>query len=152
MNTKKIWVLEKKYTQEDIDGMNDLIETMIKDGTVPAEMAEQAREKTSKVKVGDWKTYKVSNNYYKFCGECIRTMGREDALAVQALRKELGTNTQYSEDTRSKFRDVHNQVYSQFRVVEAEVPAESKDMLDYTVTKVNDGVYKYIWTNKKVMG
>lgn len=152
MDTKKIWVLEKKYTQQDIDGMNDLIETMIKDGTVPAEMAEQAREKASKVKVGDWKTYKVSNNYYKFCGECIRTLGREDALAIEALKKELGSNTQYSEDTRAKFKNTHDWVYSQFRVVEAEVPKDSVYMLDYTVTKVNDGVYKYVWTNKKNVG
>ena len=152
MNTKKIWVLEKKYTQEDIDGIKTLIETMISDGDIPEDRVEEAREKASRTKVGDWKTYKVSNNYYRFCGECIRAIGREDALAVAALKKELGPNTQYSEETKAKFRDVHNKVYSQFRVVEAEVPADSKYMLDYTVTKVNEGVYKYIWTNKKNMG
>lgn len=147
---KKIWSLEKKYTQQDIDNSRTLTEEMISEGTIPAELAEKARENVNNHKVGDWYPFKVFNNYYKFCGEVKRYLSLEDQKAIKALKAELG-NVPFSSDINAKFRETHLSVFNSYRVVEGEVEdlKAGIDMYNYNLVKVNDGVYKYLWGSKR---
>lgn len=145
---KKIWALEKKYTQKDIDSIRTLTQEMIKDGNIPAELAEQALEKVNSHKVGEWYPFKVFNNYYKFCGEVKRYLAIEDQKAIRALKEELG-KVPYTPEINAKFRETHLSVFNSYRVVEGEIEDSVKgiDMYNYNIVKVNDGVYKYLWNS-----
>ena len=146
---KKIWALEKKYTQKDIDGIRTLTKEMIKDGNIPAELAQFTNDKVDNLKVGDWYPFKVYNNYYKFCGEVKRYLTLEDQKAVRALKEELG-KVPFTPEINAKFRETHLSVFNSYRVVEGEVEDSIKgiDMYNYNIVKVNDGVYKYLWNSK----
>lgn len=146
---KKIWSLEKQYTQKDIDSIRTLTETMIKDGDIPADKAQEALDNVNRHKVGDWYPFKVFNNYYKFCGEVKRYLALEDQKAIKALKEELG-NVPFTSDINAKFRETHLSVFNSYRVVEGEVEdlTAGIDMYHYNTVKVNDGVYKYLWGSK----
>ena len=146
---KKIWALEKKYTQKDIDSIRTLTQEMIKDGNIPAELAQSANDKADNLKVGEWYPFKVYNNYYKFCGEVKKYLTLEDQKAVKALKEELG-KVSFTPEINAKFRETHLSVFNSYRVVEGEVEDSVKgiDMYNYNVVKVNDGVYKYLWNSK----
>ena len=146
---KKIWALEKKYTQKDIDSIRTLTQEMIKDGNIPAELTQAANDKANNLKVGEWYPFKVYNNYYKFCGEVKRYLALEDQKAVRALKEELG-KVSFTPEINTKFREAHLSVFNSYRVVEGEVEDSVKgiDMYNYNVVKVNDGVYKYLWNSK----
>ena len=146
---KKIWALEKKYTQKDIDSIRTLTQEMIKDGNIPAELAQAANDKADNLKVGEWYPFKVYNNYYKFCGEVKRYLALEDQKAVKALKEELG-KVSFTPEINTKFKETHLSVFNSYRVVEGEVEDSVKgiDMYNYNVVKVNDGVYKYLWNSK----
>ena len=144
---KKIWSLEKRYTEQDIESMRTLMQTMIEDGDIPADKAQEAMDKINSHKVGDWYPFKVFNNYYKFCGEVKRYLALEDQKAIKALKAELG-NVPFTSDINAKFRETHLSVFNSYRVVEGEVDNLSVNIYDYKVVKVNDGVYKYLWSSK----
>ena len=146
---KKIWALEKKYTQKDIDSIRTLTQEMIKDGNIPAELTQAANDKANNLKVGEWYPFKVYNNYYKFCGEVKKYLTLEDQKAVKALKEELG-KVSFTPEINAKFRETHLSVFNSYRVVEGEVEDSVKgiDMYNYNVVKVNDGVYKYLWNSK----
>lgn len=146
---KKIWALEKKYTQKDIDGIRTLMQTMIENGDIPAKFVQAANDKANNLKVGDWYPCKVFNNYYKFCGEVKRYLTLEDQRAIKALKEELG-KVPFTPEINTKFRETHLSVFNSYRVVEGEVEDSVKgdDMYNYNVVKVNDGVYKYLWNSK----
>lgn len=146
---KKIWALEKKYTQKDIDSIKTLTKEMIKDGNIPAELAQLANDKADNLKVGDWYPFKVFNNYYKFCGEVKRYLTLEDQKAIRALKEELG-KVPFTPEINAKFRETHLSVFNSYRVVEGEVEDSVKgiDMDNYKIVKVNDGVYKYLWNSR----
>jgi len=146
---KKIWALEKKYTQKDIDSIRTLTQEMINEGTIPAELAQAANDKADNLKVGEWYPFKVYNNYYKFCGEVKKYLTLEDQKAVRALKEELG-KVSFTPEINTKFREAHLSVFNSYRVVEGEVEDSVKgiDMYNYNVVKVNDGVYKYLWNSK----
>lgn len=97
-----------------------------------------------------WDTEIVSNNYFKFCGEVIKFLGEKDFQASEELKKSLGpSNGLYSDSVKDQYKKVHDEVFGSYRVVEGQVPEDSKDFSDYEVVKVNEGVYKYLWYNKK---
>lgn len=144
---KKIWSLEKRYTEQDIESMRTLTQEMISEGHIPAELAQEAMDKVNSHKVGDWYPFKVFNNYYKFCGEVKRYLALEDQKAIKALKAELG-NVPFTSDINAKFRETHLSVFNSYRVVEGEVDNLSVNIYDYKVVKVNDGVYKYLWSSK----
>ena len=146
---KKIWALEKKYSQQDIDSIRTLTQEMINEGHIPAELAQQAMDKVNSHKVGDWYPFKVFNNYYKFCGEVKRYLALEDQKAIKALKEELG-KVSFTPEINAKFRETHLSVFNTYRVVEGEVEdkATTMDMYNYNLVKVNEGVYKYLWNSK----
>lgn len=101
----------------------------------------------------NWTAEILSNNYYKFCGEAIRKLGEVDAEAVKEYKKTLPpSNGVYSVQMNEGYKKVHNEIFSQYRVVQGQIPKESKALEDYAKydSKVNEGVYKYVWMNKRV--
>lgn len=101
----------------------------------------------------NWVSCVLSNNYYKFCGEAIRKLGEADLAAVQEYKKTLPpSNGVYSVQMNEGYKEVHNGVFAQYRVVQGQIPKESKSLEDYVKydSKVNEGVYKYVWINKRV--
>lgn len=144
---KKIWSLEKRYTEQDIESMRTLMQTMIEDGDIPADKAQEAMDKINSHKVGDWYPFKVFNNYYKFCGEVKRYLALADQKAIKALKDELG-KVPFTSEINAKFRETHLSVFNSYRVVEGEVDNLAVSIYDYKVVKVNDGVYKYLWSSK----
>ena len=144
---KKVWSLEKRYTEQDIESIRTLTQEMISEGHIPAELAQEALDKVNSHKVGDWYPFKVFNNYYKFCGEVKRHLALEDQKAIKALKDELG-KVPFTSEINAKFRETHLSVFNSYRVVEGEVDNLSVNIYDYKVIKVNDGVYKYLWGSK----
>lgn len=155
MEMKKVWILEKQYTEEDIVKDREMLQSIMEDDSINKEddFNKKVDLHLNRVKVGDWAAHIVSNNYYKFCGAAIRCLGQVDSDAIKAFKESLGSSKEfYSEDIKSKFRDIHETVQSSYRVIEGQVPKDCKDLyryVDYPV-KVNEGVYKYVWINKKL--
>ena len=145
---KKVWSLEKRTTQQDIDSIKTLTETMIKDGDIPAELSQKALDKVNAIKVGDWHPFFVINNYYKFCVEAKRRLSAADQKAIKVLKEEIG-KVPFSEDINTKFKNTHLDVFNMFRVVEGEIEDNGQDLYKYNTVKVNDGVYKYLWCSKR---
>lgn len=145
---KKVWSLEKRTTQQDIDSIKTLTETMIKDGDISTELAQNALDKVNNIKVGEWSPFFVINNYYKFCGEAKKKLSYADQRAIKALKEEIG-KVPFSEDINTKFKNTHLDVFNTFRVVEGEIEDNSTDLYKYNIVKVNDGVYKYLWCSKR---
>ena len=148
---RKVWVLEKKTTEDDVKRDREILQSIINDkGDFDADTESKIRKHLETVKAGDWYPLFVSNNYFKFYSQCIRHMGKVDSDAIQELKKSLGEVVGVSQEVRNKYRETHNYVFSQYRVVEGQVPEGEKDLYLYrnNPSKVNEGVYKYIWSNK----
>ena len=144
---KKVWALEKKTTQKDIDSIRTLTQTLIDDGNIPEDVAQRVIDSLNARKVGDWVPDYVSNNYHKFCSEVKYKLNLEDSKAIRELKKELG-KVSFSSDINAKFRETHLSVFNSYRVVEGEIEDLEVNYYNYKFVKENEGVYKYLWSTK----
>jgi len=145
---KKIWALERHYTKEEnLDLLNSLLSTI---ETAEIEnkdkMMADIRKKIEEV-TDTWSMVFSSNNYYTFCGKVKSFLSQKDDEAIKELKDRIG-KVPFSPEINAQYRETHNVVKNTYRVVEAEVGDDWKNdnlSKDYKVTKVNDGVYRFLW-------
>lgn len=150
---KKIWAFERFYTKEEnIELLKGLLNTANALTSTPegkAEFPNIVKEIEDRIEKAEdsWKMVYGGTNYYTFCGKVKKFLKEKDDEAIKALKAELGS-VSYSPEVNEKFKKAHNDVKNLFRVVEGEASDTWKadnPQDEYTVTRVNEGVYKYLW-------
>ena len=103
-------------------------------------------------KEGDhWSTVICSMNYFRFCSDARKELDRADSEAASELKKEIG-EVSWSPVISDRFRKMHSEVRKMFRIVEGQIPKDSKEReryVDNPLVNINEGVYSYEWNNRK---
>ena len=126
MIMKKVWILEKFYTHEEMvqnfEEMKAMVEEQKKDETEPADrdkldrFIEKFRIRIEENPNGRWGGFEGKSIYYQFCD-----------VAKAAIRRNPN---------------------AKFRVVEGEIPDDAKFWTGYKFVKENEGVLRYLMATK----
>ena len=96
-----------------------------------------------------WVAVDGNSNYYKFCPLVKKKLNEADSRASEAIKRDY-TDSVWTEEIRNVFKESHNKIKNSFRIVQSQMPDESKDWRDYSEEKciVNEGVYSFLWNTK----
>lgn len=154
---KKVWILEKFSTPEDlkkdVDIAREMVDHLSNTNIAPDQLALAKENLENWIHTlennteGMWTGCQGSTNYYTFCSRAKNYIREKDAEAIATLKSELG-KTQYSDEIKKMFRNAHEAVRSQYRVIEGEIEDSAKTWIGYKTIKENPGVYKYLWATR----
>lgn len=132
---KKIWVLERKFTEED------------------KELLEELKKEHPEVN-RDYKDYYEvlrSNNYYSFCNKVKKEFKRADSFAISELKKKLNPNNEkiaYCVDTNNKYIEIHNKVKDSYKITLYEIEDNEDSFNENTPSKDCESFKLFLWSSK----